>query len=109
MVNGQQMNLAELESQPVRSVSQIELTGSAMASLARGLREAAEGFMTNARRSEEAPVDEDVLRHLRGVMSGAEEANRAALAFLEAFHDRYDRDIREVQQGGRMDNPALTG
>ena len=108
-MDGQQVSLHELEDQPVTSVSQIELTGSALAGLAQGLREAAEGFMTNARRSQEAPVDEDVLRHLRGVMSGAEEASRAALAFLAAFHDRYDADIAEARQGERMDNPALTG
>jgi hypothetical protein len=109
VVDGQRVSLAELEDQPVTSVSQIELTGSALASLARGLHEAAEGFMTNARRSEEAPVDEDVLRHLHGVMSGAETASRAALAFLEAFHERYDGDIREARQGERMNNAALTG
>jgi hypothetical protein len=108
-IDGNAISLADVETEPVRSVSQIELAAAAFEGLAEGMHRAAEGFMANARRSAEAPIDADVLARLRGVASGAEEAARAAKAFRAAFADRYGPDVRAAQAARRMDNPALTG
>jgi hypothetical protein len=109
VVDGQRVSLADIEDEPVRSVSQIELAGAAFQGLAAGMRDAAEGFMAHARHSAEAPIDPDVLARLRGGISGAEEADQAARAFLAAFADRYGLDIKQAQARQRVDNSALTG
>jgi hypothetical protein len=100
--------LGDIGSVPVRTVSQIEEIAHAIEGIALQLQEAVEGFQHNARTSEEAPIDEGVLRQLDQAKSGAEEVARSAVKFIGAFFDYYREDIREAQAHQRMSNQALT-
>jgi hypothetical protein len=103
-----QAQLGDIGSTPVRTVSQIEEVANTLEAIALQLQEAVEGFQHNARTSEEAPIDEGVLRQLNLAKEGAEMVARGAVRFLGSFHDYYDEDIKEAQARQRMSNEALT-
>lgn len=108
-INRRSASMVELAELPVRSVSDIEYMAAVFEQVSRDLLTTAEGFIANARRSTEAPVDPGVLSRLRGVVSGAEQAHAAALMFASAFDEYYRDDIAEARRRERMNNEALTG
>lgn len=100
--------LGDIGSERITKVSQIVEIGTAIEQLGLAFEEALIGFQQNARTSEEAPIDEEVVSKLTPAVGAAEEISKAALAFLAAFEDRYGDDIRKAQAGERMNNEALT-
>jgi hypothetical protein len=107
MTRSQTVALADVGSAPIRSVSQIDAAVAALIDIAGQLHEAVAGFQRHARTSPVAPVAATVLAHLDGARDGAQEIARAGAAFLVAFHDRYDPDIRAARAkqpaGGHSD------
>jgi hypothetical protein len=93
------LRLADVGSTPIRSVGQIEEAVTVLVEVARQLQEAVAGFQQHARTSVAAPIAEEVLTHLDGAWEGAREIASAGVAFLLAFYERYDRDIRAAYAG----------
>jgi len=90
----QVVRLADVGSAPIRSVAQIEEAATVLVEVARQMQEAIAGFQRHALASTAAPVGEALLAGLDAARDGAREIALAALAFLAAFHEWYDPDIR---------------
>ncbi len=100
--------LGDIGSMPIQTVSQIREAMVALEAIGNALEEAVTGFQQNARRSEQAPVKEEVLVHLTPAVDAAQQIANAVTTFISAFDDEYGPDIRDAKAGERMDNTALT-
>lgn len=107
IMSGEIATIGDIGSMPLTTVSQIREALTAMERLGIAMEEAVIGFTQNARTSEQAPVDAEVLSHLKPAETAAAAFARAMVTTLSAFDEEYAPDIAAAQQGERMDNTAL--